>query len=279
MYKKFKIYIYVICFIIAASILNGPSFYNEVNAINNESEVDLWRENNNVKSLMVKENEDTTENVKKVFLTFDDGPCINNTLKILDILQQNNVKATFFVVGKKVAQYPEIVKKLSDAGMCIASHSYSHDYRIYKSYLKYNEDLIMCNEVIRKITGKEPCRYVRLPGGSYNSIGNRMVMRNIKESIRENNFNYVDWNVCSGDAISDNVPSNKIRDEVVKQCKNKNLAVILMHDAYYKKSTVEALPYIVSYLKSEGFEFKTFNDITKEEEEKMIKDRIMNNYK
>lgn len=214
---------------------------------------------------------------KEVFLTFDDGPCINNTRKILDILKENDVKATFFIVGIKGEENPRILKELSDNGMSIGVHTYSHEYnKIYKNTDSYLEDYDTCQNVIRKITGREPISYVRMPGGSDNLLANKNNLSKIKKILNEKGLKYVDWNVSSGDAEGREVPVEKVRGNVITQCKDKKLAVVLMHDTYYKHFTVEALPDIIKYLKSEGFVFRTFDDLTADEERQMIKIRVIN---
>lgn len=212
---------------------------------------------------------------KEVFLTFDDGPSPNNTLKVLDILNQNNIKATFFVIGKHVDAYPEIVKTLQENGMCILTHTYSHDYAIYKSKETYFNDLEAGNEAIKRATGDYPIKYVRLPGGSDNRVSSMNIMKDIRDTLKQKDIRYVDWNVSSGDAAADVVPMNTIRDNLLGQFRYRNFAVMLMHDAQAKTTSAEALPYVIKYLKEQGFVFRTFDDITPTEEKEMIKQRVI----
>lgn len=252
---------------------NSKQEANDKNNINSVKAEDNKKEDNNDKS---KEKE-KDKCAKEVFLTFDDGPSITNTRKIISILKENNIRATFFVVGKKIDEYPDIAKELYKSGMCIAPHTYSHDYKtMYKNVDSYFEDLEKCNTAIKKITGKNPPPYTRLPGGSDNGVSTRERMIKIRKRLNEKGIRYVDWNVSSADAVSHIVPTIKIKNNVMQQCKNKRIAVVLMHDAYYKKTTVEALPDIISYLKGEGFKFRTFNDISAEEEAALIQSRIIN---
>lgn len=213
---------------------------------------------------------------KEVFLTFDDGPSSNNTLAILQILKSNNVKATFFVIGSRVQQYPQIIKELDKNDMCIMPHSYTHEYSIYKSVSSYFQDLEACSSSIEKVIGVKEQLYTRLPGGSDNQVSNRVQMQKIRNALKEKYIYYVDWNVSSADAASERVPMERIKENVINQCKGKRLAVVLMHDSYPKTTSVEALPYIIKYLKSEGFEFRTFDDVTPAEEKFMIKEGIIN---
>lgn len=213
---------------------------------------------------------------KEVFLTFDDGPSINNTKKLLKILNDNNVKATFFTIGTNCEKYPSVLKDLDKSGMAICVHTYSHKYNeIYKNAQSYMNDYDSCKNSIRKIINKNPLSYVRMPGGSTNHFVSRSNLILIKKSLQEKGIQYLDWNVCSGDADSHEVPVEKIKRNVRKQCKDKKVAVILMHDTYYKHFTVEALPDVIKYLKSQDFVFRTFSDITKAEEKELINLKIM----
>lgn len=226
-------------------------------------------------------NLDTTfsnvQNPKEVFLTFDDGPCINNTRKILKILKDNNVKATFFVVGIKGEENPQILKEISNSGMSIGVHTYSHEYsQMYKNTDAYFKDYDACQSVIKKITGRRPIIYVRMPGGSDNLVASKSNLENIKKSLNEKGLKYVDWNVSAGDAEIGKISADKIRQNIMTQCKDKRIAVILMHDTYYNSFTVEALPDVIKYLKREGFIFRTFDDLTPSEENKMVDLRVMN---
>lgn len=214
---------------------------------------------------------------REVFLTFDDGPSPNNTRKILKILDNNNVRATFFVVGNKVDENPSLLKELYNHGMAIGIHTYSHDYKkIYSNLESYLEDYEKCKNSIEELIHKTPISYVRMPGGSNNPTSEKAVLDSIRTTLNTKNISYVDWNVCSSDADNKEVPAIKIENTIEYQCKNKKTAVILMHDTYYKHSTVESLPKIISYLKENGFAFRTFDDLTEQEEKSMIAAGIIN---
>lgn len=212
---------------------------------------------------------------REAFLTFDDGPSRNNTIKILSILKNNSIKATFFIVGKQALENPDIIKQLDKEGMCIAAHSQCHEYSIYKSEDSFMKDLNECFSVLKNIMDKEPIKIIRFPGGSHNKLSRTNEMIKIKKLVLDNGINYVDWNVSSADAAAAKVPSEKIKENVIKQCKKINLAIILMHDAGCKTTTAEALPEVIDSLKKSGFEFRTFNDLSVEEKNEMIKKGIL----
>lgn len=233
-----------------------------------------------VESSYEKERE-RKSNHKTVFITFDDGPSINNTRNIIKILNEYNIKATFFIIGNKGEEYSEIVKELHKSGMCIASHTYTHEYeRIFKSVDDYRNDLEKCDEFIENLVGEKPVPYIRIPGGTHNSSSGKSNMNNIINYLKDNNINYVGWNVCSNDALGRNIPSYKLFSNVKNQTEKvetrTNILVLLMHDSYYKKTTVEVLPQILDYYVSKGYEFKTFKDITKQEHNQMIKEKLIN---
>ncbi|WP_084284743.1 polysaccharide deacetylase family protein [Clostridium lundense] len=219
----------------------------------------------------------STNKPKVAFLTFDDGPSPNNTRQILKILKENNVKATFFIVGEKAEANSEILKEMSRSGMCILPHCYSHSYEtIYNTPDSYFNDLNKCIGVIKRITKKTPQSYVRMPGGSDNLVSKPESLRTIRNRLNAKGIDYVDWNVSSGDATADTVPASTIENNIFDQCKEKNFVVMLMHDSYYKKTTVESLNYTIRYLKDKGFQFKTFEDLNAFERGTMIKTGIMN---
>lgn len=212
---------------------------------------------------------------KEAYLTIDDGPSAANTEKILNILNENGVKATFFLIGKNVDANPGLVKEEYDDGMCVLPHSYYHDYaKVYKSVDDYMQDLNLCINSIKKATGAEVLPFTRFPGGSDNEVsyGN---MKAIREAVMGRGIDYIDWNVSSADAAPYYVEPERIVNNIVSESQEKNMVVILMHDAADKKSSVEALPVFLKELKAQGFVFRTFNDITPEEKQMMTKIRVM----
>lgn len=233
-----------------------------------------------IKPLYVKSEEVdkvSTKNNKIVFLTFDDGPSLTNTPKVLEILDRYNVKATFFVVGAKVEEYPNIAKVLVKNGMSVFPHCYIHDYdKIYKSAELYMEDLKKCQKTLEDVLGRTNKSFVRLPGGSVNDWVNKRNFENIKKRLGDEGISYVDWNVSADDSLGYRLDCKSITNNVLKGYKGCSVAVILMHDSETKITTVQALPTIIETLKSDGYEFKTFDDISREEFNRMIRLNIIN---
>lgn len=185
--------------------------------------------------------EDNSAGIRRVYLTFDDGPS-SNTERILDILDQYGVKATFFVVGKE--GYADQYKRIVEDGHTLAMHSYSHKYsEIYASLDAYKEDLTKLHDFLYEITG-EDCKIVRFPGGSSNTISH-IDMWELINYLNEENMVYFDWNVSSGDATGGRKSADQIAKNVLDSVGQFNNAVVLFHDAAGKDSTVDALPVII----------------------------------
>lgn len=197
---------------------------------------------------------------KTIYLTFDDGPSYL-TNQILDILKQNNVAATFFVIGSHIDEYQDTVKRAYLDGHAVALHSDSHVYSyIYTSLDNYLADLNSIRTKVYNIT-QNYSRIVRLPGGASNTVSKKYkagVITEITNWLNKHDYYYFDWNVDSLDA-SGRVSKEVIYNSVVNSLKEGD-NIVLMHDAATKATTVEALPLIIEYAKANGY---TFAKITK----------------
>ncbi len=195
--------------------------------------------------------EDKLKDIKTVYLTFDDGPSTGNTLKILEILKKNNIKATFFVIG----QNKELYKKIVEEGHTIAIHTYTHKYsQIYASVDAFFADLYKLQESIKKETNIDS-KVTRFPGGSSNTITSKQMKREIINRLNEEGFVYQDWNCDSTDASGSNVPIDTLVYNATVKCPYKKVN-ILMHDSQAKVTTVEALQKIIDYYKSKDYMFE-----------------------
>lgn len=199
---------------------------------------------------------------KRVFLTFDDGPS-SVTSQILDTLKQENIKATFFVLGGRVKNNKEIIKRMYDEGHYIANHGYSHSYSaIYSSPQAVLDEFNQCNDAIKEAINVQEynSHLFRFPGGFYG--GPYAEIKNqAKQLLSENDILNIDWNSLTGDAeTSKPTPEYEIM-RLSQTSQNKNSIVVLMHDAPAKKVTADTLPQIVSYLRQQGYEFKNFYEI------------------
>lgn len=187
---------------------------------------------------------------KKVYLTFDDGPS-GNTNRILDILKEYDVKATFFVVGKTDETSIKAYQRIVEEGHTLAMHSYSHKYaEMYESMDSFAQDLDKLQEYLYQLTGIWS-RYYRFPGGSSNTVS-KVDMQQLINYLGENDITYFDWNIASGDAVSGQLSADMIINNCISGIDGKNECMILMHDASEKNSTVDALPQIIKQIKSRG---------------------------
>ncbi len=197
---------------------------------------------------------------KTIYLTFDDGPS-NTTPKILDILKEENVKATFFVINSN-EKYDQYIKRAFDEGHTIGLHSYSHKYReIYESDSSYFNDLNLIEEKVEKITKVKPS-IIRFPGGSSNTIGKKGLMKKLSIEVEDKGYTYFDWNIASND--TSRISSTRIYNRIINQLKNHNYNtnVILMHDFANNKKTVNALKNIIKYGKENGYRFDKITEWT-----------------
>lgn len=200
-------------------------------------------------------------NKKVVYLTFDDGPS-KNTPELLNVLDELGVKATFFVVGNAVRANPTYVTEIVNRGHKIALHADSHTYSVvYKSEQDYYADLQRISDLVYNWTGIRS-NIIRFPGGSSNKVSisySPGIMTKITQGVQEKGYYYFDWNVDSGDASAGAPhPVEKLVSNV-KSYTPKTIN-LLMHDTADKHTTIEALPQIVNYYKSLGYEFGVLDE-------------------
>lgn len=180
---------------------------------------------------------------KLVALTFDDGPYTPVTSKILDTLEKYNGKATFFVVGDRAENYCKVLKRASDMGCEIGSHTYSHVNLANLSVPKMQREIEKSCNAISEVTGKE-VRIIRPPEGATNesvkaNIGMPMVMWSVDSR---------DWDYRNADKDYKSVMDNVFDGSIV-----------LMHDLY--PETADAVARIVPELAKQGYRFVTFSEL------------------
>lgn len=196
---------------------------------------------------------------KRVYLTFDDGPSVY-TGQILDILAANDVKATFFVIGRN-EEYYEYYKRIVDEGHTIGMHSYSHVYQdFYNSEKSFAEELTKLNDLIYDVTGVRSTIF-RFPGGSSNQVAPQPMEEYIAY-LNENNINYYDWNALNGDAVTTALSPNQLVSNIMKDVSKNNDSIVLMHDLQTTHTTVESLQLLIDTLKREGYEILPIDEET-----------------
>lgn len=187
---------------------------------------------------------------KHVALTFDDGPHESLTLEILDILDENGVKATFFPIGKNVSEHPDVMREVINRGHEVGNHTYSHA-NVSKLSRNSLENEIQKTEAILKKLGAEPILF-RPPGGAYS--------KNALDTVSELGYKYIlwSWRLDTKDWSSPPV------EQVVKTVKENvtDGGIILFHDYVAKNSpTPNSLRVLIPYLKEQGYTFVTVSEL------------------
>ena len=238
---------------------------HDKNERSNESNVEADREaldtheiqSSGDKAENIEETENSTPGIyegKKVYLTFDDGPS-ENTVKILDILKEYQVKATFFVIGDTDDYALQVYRRIVDEGHTLGMHSYSHQYDlIYKSVEDFDKDFTKLWKLLYDTTEYKPTIY-RFPGGSSNLYyNNKENYQDIIKYLKDKGIVYFDWNALNGDATGVAYTEEQLINNVLDGVASKRRAIILMHDSISKKTTVDSLPAILDALISGGAE-------------------------
>lgn len=204
-----------------------------------------------------------------VYLTFDDGPQWGTTDKILDILKEEGVEATFFVTNKGP---DELIKRMYDEGHTVALHTASHNYAtVYASVDSYFNDLNSVKARVKRITGYD-ATIIRFPGGSSNTVSRKYsvgIMSTLTKEVVNRGYKYYDWNISSGDAAGGSPTPTQIKNNVVNSLRKDRINMVLMHDI--KTYTRDALRDIIRFGKDNGY---TFEKITMDTT--MVKQRVNN---
>ncbi|MGB6296223.1 MAG: polysaccharide deacetylase family protein [Rivularia sp. (in: cyanobacteria)] len=198
------------------------------------------------------------ENKKVIALTFDDGPWKNTTQQTLDILKENNVKATFFVVGNALQNYPQLGKQIIADGHAIANHTWNHWYHFMNPQAAAME-IDRTSDLIYKVTGVKTNLF-RPPGGH---LSNGLVAH-----AKRKNYATLMWSADSRD-FQRPAPA-KMVNTVLKN--SRPGGIILLHDGGGDRTnTVKALPQIIAKLRQQGYSFVTIPELLEMEEKKQQK--------
>lgn len=196
---------------------------------------------------------------KNVYLTFDDGPS-PATPKVLDILDEFNAKATFFVVYKEKEEYAQYLSEIVSRGHTLALHSYSHKYEeIYVSVDAFLSDFQKVYDWVYEETGLRPSLF-RFPGGSTN--GKKAITDEIIAEMERRGFIYYDWNINSEDG-SNLTTTSSIINNITNNVGDYTTPIVLMHDGGSNDPMVAALPTILQKLLDEGYTFQSLDDTAK----------------
>ncbi len=186
---------------------------------------------------------ESDELLKKVAITFDDGPNADYTETLLDGLKERGVHATFFLLGKEVEKYPEIVEKIYEDGHMIGTHSYEHVNLCNLTDAAATEQIDKTNQAIYQITGEYP-EYIRPPFGSWKcNLDYETTMIEVLWDIDP-----LDWKTSNSDIVA-----KRVIDKVQEN------DIILLHDA--SQSSVNAAFKIIDALQKQGYTFVTVDEI------------------
>lgn len=168
---------------------------------------------------------------KTMYLTFDDGPSAENTGRVLDILKERGIHATFFLVGENVRKHPEMARRIVAEGHTVGIHCDTHDYeKVYASVDSYIADFEAARQTVYEVTGVD-VKLFRFPGGSRNSY-NKNVSGKIIEEMTDRGYIYYDWNASLEDALGDAEPEELAANGVETTLGRKKV-IMLAHDVVY----------------------------------------------
>lgn len=187
---------------------------------------------------------------KVVYLSFDDGPG-KHTSEVLNILRNEDVPATFYVLGEHAERMPGMIKRIVSEGHALGNHTYNHEYNeLYRNFETFWQQIKRTEDIINNIVGFRPA-LVRAPGGTYGHFDQTYF-----DLLKKGGYAVMDWNVDSGDSKRRNVPASDIVARATDVPAGMSSAVVLMHDGGAHAETVKALPDIIQYYKQQGYHFE-----------------------
>lgn len=179
---------------------------------------------------------------KAIALTFDDGPG-GHTERLLDGLKKYDAKATFFLIGKNVEKYPDIVRRAYNEGHLIGNHTYDHPRLTLESLSDVEANIKKSSQIIESVTGEMPL-YVRPPYGDLWAY-----------QLKSLDYCFINWSVNTFDW--DVESSDEVYESIIKNAEDG--AIMLLHDT--KETTVDAVLRAIPELQAEGYEFVRADDL------------------
>ena len=184
-------------------------------------------------------------------LTFDDGPDIRYTPLLLDGLKERNVRVSFFLLGEKVEQYPELVERMQKEGHLVGNHTYHHpDMSSISDKASFQKELEGVSKLYKEITGKEMTKYYRPPQGKY-STENLKMAKELGYQTYFWSLAYVDWNVDAQPTKEE--AFNKLLPRVHPG------AIVLLHNT--SKTNGEILDELLTKWEEMGYTFKPLSEL------------------
>lgn len=196
---------------------------------------------------------------KIVYLTFDDGPIPKITDQILDILKEENVPATFFIVGKEIKGREAILKRIYEEGQGIGLHTYSHNFKmIYQNPDTFISEMDKTNATINEVLGTNiQIHPIRFPGGSAGHL-----TQDFYDKLCAKGYLVFDWNVDLKDGIKATLSPETFLENAKKCSDHGTRRIILAHCNSNNINTCKALKLIIDYYRSEGYTFGKIDETT-----------------
>lgn len=189
---------------------------------------------------------------KVICLTFDDGPTDSTTPKVLDILEEFGVRATFFLIGRQIGGREDIVRRTAAAGHAVGIHTYSHVYReIYASPQALLRDIAACRKAIRAALPGYEGKLYRFPGGEYGKP------EALRRAVREAGLTVCAWNASADDSVLPHATADELFENAVRTGADRQRIVLLLHDGVNYRATIACLPRIIRHYKARGYRFET----------------------
>jgi peptidoglycan/xylan/chitin deacetylase (PgdA/CDA1 family) len=182
-----------------------------------------------------------------IALTFDDGPHPKNTPRLLDMLKERGLKATFYVIGQNVVQYPEIMKRMVAEGHEVGHHTYTHPSLSKCSAPKLTEEITKANDAIMQACGVSPTT-IRPPYGATNAAVNKRLNEEFGLTVVLWSVDPNDWKIRNASHVSNHILQN-----------TKSGSIVLAHDIH--PSTIDAMPAVLDGLLSKGYQFVTVSEL------------------
>ena len=193
--------------------------------------------------------------VKTVYFTFDDGPS-ERTEEILDILSEEKIKATFFVIGPSDEKADERLFRIYSEGHSVGLHTMSHSYdKIYLSEESFLEDIEEERKWVYSVTGEE-CKIFRFPGGSNNYAAPKWLIEAVKDETNREGMRWYDWNADGRDSLGELLSPEEIAENVLSsEFIGSETVIVLLHDSATRTTTPAALRILISEFRKMGYEF------------------------
>ncbi len=183
---------------------------------------------------------------KLIALTFDDGPSLNNTPRILQTLKLHHDHATFFILGEQAKLYPQLVKAINDDGNAIGIHTYTHAR--HPSIEQSEKEMNRTEAILKLITGRST-QLFRPPYGNTHSAYTR--------TAQKRGYSVILWTVSSADTATHD--PKMVLDNVTLGVEPGD--IVLMHDSENKSHTADALPKVLDRLEKQGFQLVTIPEL------------------